>query len=77
MNDSTPEHVDKTAGGSVCRHCGGSVDDEGFSTGGIVLPKTGEYEAVEDESQETEQHESGEKMREAAFADAVRRRRPT
>jgi hypothetical protein len=77
MNDSTPDHVDKTASGNVCRHCGGSVDNDGFSTGGIMPPGTGEHESVEEESQETEQHESGEKMREAAFADAVRRRRPT
>lgn len=76
MSD-TPEHVDKTAAGHVCRHCGGSVDEDGFSVGGIAKD-TGEFEPIEgeeDEEQETEQHESGEKMRSAAFADAVRRSR--
>lgn len=75
MSD-TPEHVDKTAAGHVCRHCGGSVDEDGFSVGGLVTD-TGEFEPIEgdDEEQETEQHESGEKDRALAFADAVRRSR--
>jgi hypothetical protein len=75
MSDA-PEHVDKTAAGHVCRHCGGSVDEDGFSIGGLVTD-TGEFEPIEgdDEEQETEQHESGEKSRALAFADAVRRSR--
>lgn len=77
MSDA-PEHVDKTAAGHVCRHCGGSVDEDGFSVGGLVTD-TGEFEPIEgegdDEEQETEQHESGEKDRALAFADAVRRSR--
>jgi len=72
-----PEHVDETAGGPICRHCGGSVDKEGFSTGGLVTADTGEFEPVgEDvESEETEQHEDVEKKRALAFTDAVRRSR--
>lgn len=76
MNDM-PEHVDETAGGPVCRHCGGSVDRDGFSTGGLVRADTGEFEPVSDdcEAEETEQHEAVEQKRALAFADAVRRSR--
>ena len=75
MNDM-PEHVDETAGGPVCRHCGGSVDKDGFSTGGLVRADTGEFEPVgELEEDETEQHEAVEQMRASAFTDAVRRSR--
>jgi len=71
-----PEHVDETAGGPICRHCGGSVDKEGFSTGGLVTDDTGEFEPVGDvEADETEQHEDVEKKRALAFTDAVRRSR--
>lgn len=71
-----PEHVDETAGGPVCRHCGGSVDRDGFSTGGLVAARTGEFEPVSDcEEEETEQHEDVEKKRALAFTDAVRRSR--
>jgi hypothetical protein len=71
-----PEHVDKTAAGHVCRHCGGSVDEDGFSSGGLVTADTGEFEPVADvEAEETEQHEDVEKKRALAFTDAVRRSR--
>jgi len=72
-----PEHVDKTAAGHVCRHCGGAVDKEGFSTGGLVTADTGEFEPVGEniEADETEQHEDVEKKRALAFTDAVRRSR--
>jgi hypothetical protein len=75
MNDM-PEHVDETAAGHVCRHCGGSVDKDGFSTGGLVRADTGEFEPVSDcEEEETEQHEAVEQKRALAFTDAVRRSR--
>lgn len=70
-----PEHVDKTAAGHVCRHCGGAVDEDGFSSGGLVTAKSGEFEPVGDEAEETEQHEDVEKKRALAFTDAVRRSR--
>jgi hypothetical protein len=70
-----PEHVDKTAAGHVCRHCGGAVDEDGFSSGGLVTAKSGEFEPVCDEDEETEQHEDAEKKRALAFTDAVRRSR--
>lgn len=44
-----PEHIEDTATGHVCRHCGGRVDAEGYSEGGMV----------EDES-ENIQHEASE-----------------
>lgn len=71
-----PEHVDVSARGHVCKHCGGAVDEEGFSIGGLVEADTGEYEPFEspdDESRETEQHEDVEQKRSAAFASAVTR----
>ena len=76
MSDELPEHVDETAAGTVCRHCGGAVSRDGFSTGGIVT-STGEFEPVseDDEAEETEQHEAVEQMRASAFTDAVRRSR--
>lgn len=79
MNDELPEHVDETSAGTVCRHCGGAVGRDGFSTGGLVTA-TGEFEPVgedegELEEEETEQHEAVERMRASAFTDAVRRSR--
>jgi hypothetical protein len=73
MSD-TPEHVETSGSGTVCRHCGGAVDKDGFSTGGLVVD-TGEFEPVTDvEVDETEQHEDTERKRALAFSDAVSRR---
>jgi hypothetical protein len=69
-----PEHVEQLEGGGmVCRHCGGSVDAEGYSDGGEV---ESEIEAAQEGDTDTapEQGVATERMRDAAFADAVRRR---
>jgi hypothetical protein len=75
MNDA-PEHVERAGGGTICRHCGGAVDEDGFSTGGLVVADTGEFESVSDdvEADETEQREDTERKRALAFSAAVTRR---
>ena len=78
MRDEEPMHE---ASGGICRHCGGPVDKRGLSTGGLVVDELEEeleqpFEGEDIEEDETEQHESAERVRAAAFADAVRRRRP-
>jgi hypothetical protein len=74
--DDTPEHVEMAGGGTICRHCGGAVDKDGFSTGGLVTADTGDFEPVGDdvEADETEQHEDTERKRALAFSSAVSRR---
>lgn len=70
-----PEHVEQMeSGGMMCRHCGGRVDEEGYSMGGEMEegPEESSSEVEEDES---EQHEAVERMRAAAFANAVKNRR--
>ncbi len=72
---SKPEHIEQLEGGGmVCRHCGGSVGDDGYSMGGEVEP---ELEAAFEGDTDTapEQGVATVRMREAAFADAVSRRR--
>jgi hypothetical protein len=73
MSD-TPD-VETSGSGTVCRHCGGAVDKDGFSTGGLVVD-TGEFEPVSDdvEADETEQHEDTERKRALAFSAAVSHR---
>jgi hypothetical protein len=65
----TPEHIEETATGHVCRHCGGAVDAEGFSSHGLVddaPPSEEQQEASEPD--ESLQHEYVEMMREASGA---------
>jgi hypothetical protein len=65
----TPEHIEETATGHVCRHCGGAVDAEGFSAHGLVddaPPSEEQQEATE--PGESLQHEYVEMMREASGA---------
>ena len=61
-------------GGKACAHCGGEVMEDGFAT---KMFEGGEVSAaiagVTDEP--VEQGEAGEEMREAAFVDAIKRRR--
>lgn len=74
-----PEHVEQLeSGGMMCRHCGGRVDDEGYAMGGdIDGDDDGSFEeSLHDGSDELpEQYQSTERMRHAAFAEAVKRRR--
>ncbi len=66
-----PDHVEKHPGGfALCRHCGGEVGDDGFSMGGELEAS---LEGVTDEP--VEQGEAAEELREAAFADAISKRR--
>ena len=63
-------------GGKACAHCGGEVMEDGFA---VVMREDGEGEvsaAIEGVVNERpEQGEAGEEMREAAFVDAIKRRR--
>lgn len=71
------EHVEKLeSGGSVCRHCGGAVDAEGYATGGDVdSPEVNILNSNDDDSETTDQYQSTVRMRRASgFADAVKRR---
>jgi hypothetical protein len=69
---------------STCEHCGGEVDDYGFSKGGEVEDMSRhdaregriEHEAEQDspeESRTSGQQDSTEELRHFAFADAVKR----
>jgi hypothetical protein len=76
------EHVEQLeTGGTVCRHCGGGVDAEGYATGGQVgdgdHDMESELEAMQegDTGEVPQQYQATVRMREAGFADAVRRRR--
>ncbi len=71
------DHVEKmSGGGSMCRHCGGEVDDDGFAKH-MGEGDTEGYEPEErqgNEPMETEQYDSGEDMRREGFIDAIKRR---
>lgn len=74
MDRQTPEHVEKHSSGvAMCRHCGGEVAEDGYSAGGLVSEgepmREGETDDVPQQGAATE------RMRDAAFADAVRSRR--
>ncbi len=61
-----PSHVNED--GTMCRHCGGMVGEDGFAP----LGEAEEFEPVE--GADTDQHEATERMRDASgFADAVHR----
>lgn len=71
------EHVEKLeSGGSVCRHCGGAVDDDGYAMGGDVdSPEANILNNNDDDSETTDQMQSIVRLRRASgFADAVKRR---
>ncbi len=75
------EHVEKHASGVMaCKHCGGEVDADGYSSGGIMdgdHVAESETEAMQrgDTGEMPQQYTATERMREAAFADAVRSKR--
>lgn len=67
-----PEHVDELeSGGMVCRHCGGAVDADGYSSGGEVddPEATALLDDNNDESKETAQLRSTQRTR--SLADAL------
>jgi hypothetical protein len=65
------EHMQAMEGGGmVCRHCGGSVDDDGYAT---EAEEQG-LDGFSGEVDEPEQHESAVKMRKRSLADALDRR---
>lgn len=75
------EHVEKMeSGGMCCRHCGSSVDDDGYSVGGDA--QDGDHDADSevtamqegDTGEIPQQYEATKRMRSAAFADAISRR---
>ncbi len=71
MNE--PSHIEKHSSGvSVCRHCGGEVGDDGYSLPGMAEEEGGMMSDAE--GGESEQEESGEQHRDAAFAEAIKRR---
>ena len=72
-----PDHVEMMeSGGHVCKHCGGAVDADGYSAGGDVeSEETRILDDNNDESDETAQLDSTERLRRASgFADAISRR---
>jgi hypothetical protein len=75
-----PEHVEQLeSGGTMCRFCGGRVDGEGYAMGGDVdeepLERSLDEEMAMESEDMPEQQVATERMRAAAFADAVKRRR--
>ena len=77
----TPEHVEKHPSGiTMCRHCGGEVAEDGYSAGGLIMDgdhaAESEIEAAEkgDTGELPQQYQAVERMRDAAFADAIKRR---
>lgn len=75
------DHVEKhKSGASVCKSCGGEVADDGYSKGGLVMDgdhvEESEISAMEkgDTGEVPQQYAAKERMRDAAFADAVKRR---
>lgn len=77
MRAETPkDHVEQhSSGASVCRHCGGEVAEDGYSVGGLVMDDSEIGAAQSGETDETpQQYEADERMRDAAFADALSRR---
>jgi hypothetical protein len=73
-----PEHVEKMeSGGLMCRHCGGAVDADGYSTGGEAVDDAAEtlLDDNDDESESTAQRDSTMHIRRlGGFADAMSRR---
>lgn len=57
-----PEHIEDSATGPICRHCGGKVGADGFSEGGLVGPDSGEFRSPYVEDREAEQREPEEDM---------------
>lgn len=60
----------------VCKSCGGSVDAEGYATGGTVEDKSGEHEMgplnPEEIDDDSAQQELNRRMRHAALAGAMK-----
>lgn len=71
---SKPEHIEQLeSGGTVCRHCGGSVDAEGYAKGGDVESET-EAAQEGDTAELPQQGSATPGLRELGFAEAVSRR---
>lgn len=66
----TPNHVEESEHGMTCKSCGGIVGEDGLAE---TMGEAEEFEPVE--GADTDQHEAGERMRDSAFADALRRRK--
>lgn len=67
-----PEHIEESEHGMSCRHCGGEVGADGYSMAMGGLAEAEEHEGVEGYG--TDQQNATEAMREAGFADAIKRR---
>ena len=58
----------------VCNSCGGMVDKDGRATGGEIESNF-DVHSDEEERDESPQEQATEKMRAAAFGDAMKRRK--
>lgn len=67
----TPEHVEKHPSGiTTCRHCCGEVGEDGYSAGGMVESE-GDAMLEGETDEMPQQGVSTERMRDAAFAQAL------
>lgn len=65
--ENPKEHVEQhSSGAHVCKHCGGEVAEDGYSAGGLIMD--GESDEMGDVP---EQYQATERMRDAAFAEAL------
>ena len=69
-----PEHVQQLeTGGTVCKHCGGSVDPDGYAMGGEIAEAETRLSDAGTPA-ETPQFEATAGLRRSAFADAMSKR---